>query len=534
VDRWDGIVIGAGHNGLTCAAYLARCGLKIAVVEANAWIGGGTTTDELTLPGFRSNVHANYFIGFEAAPVYRDLQLDRYGFTYLTPPVQDAWLFRDGRAIVYHTDPERSAASVARFSERDARVFRDLYERWAVRMRPLFVAFQYNLALTPAELRERLNGPWAHELLALAPLTFYEAVDQAFEDEHVRILFKTLLHVITADNVPGTGMFFPTIFSSFARLALPVGGAVSFPLALARIVEECGGAVLRGRPVEEIVVRGREARGVRLLDGTELESRFVVSTADFPRTIQMAGEEHFEESVRERARSWMWNFHTLMTLHLALNDRPRYRAATFDPDVERAYNVFFGADDTSELLMSFEDIEWGEFPRLPVGNGCCNSQFDPSYAPPGKHLAFWWPFAGYALGGRPESWDERREELAERLMEVWRSYAPNLDGNTVLAKRLFTPLDIERRNRNMVRGSVRGGCYHPDQMGINRPHPTLSHYRTPIGGLYLSGSGTASGGGVNGAPGYNAAGVIAADLKLRRWWPTMPEPFWSDEVAAGN
>ena len=111
-------------------------------------------------------------------------------------------------------------------------------------------------------------------------------------------------------------------------------------------------------------------------------------------------------------------------------------------------------------------------------------------------------------------------------METWSGYAANLGGQAVLGRRLFTPRDIERHNLNMPRGSVRGGAYHPDQLGVNRPHPALSGYRTPAPGLYLCGSSAASGGGVNGAPGYNAAGVIARDLGLEQWWPAMPEPAW--------
>ena len=530
MDQWDGIVIGAGHNGLTCAAYLARAGLKIAVVERNDWIGGGTTTAEVTLPGFRHNLHANYFIGFDAAPVYRDLELERFGFRFVVPPVQNAWLFRDGRALVIHQDLDLTCASIGRFSERDAAAFRVLYHRYAVAMRPLFVSLLYSPPLAPGELRERLQGPWADELLACAPLAFYDVIDRYFEDEHLRVLFKTLLHVITADNVPGTGLLFPTIMAGFTRLALPLDGAASFPRALARIVEATGGAVITGRQVEQIVVRGGEARGVALSDGSRLEAkRFVASAVVFPQTVRLVGEEAFEGPIREKARSWKWNAHTLTTLHLALDEPPRYRAADFDPAVERAYNVFFGADDTADLEQSLADIARGQFPNGPVGNGCCNTLFDPSYAPPGKHIAFWWPFAGYEIDGRASTWDDRRREYAERLLEVWRSYAPNLTADNVLASYLFTPLDVERRNLNMVRGSVRGGAYHPDQLGTNRPHPALAQYRTPLPGLYVCGPSAANGGGVNSAPGYNAAGIIADDLKLDRWWPPMPAPAWEGQ-----
>jgi phytoene dehydrogenase-like protein len=161
-----------------------------------------------------------------------------------------------------------------------------------------------------------------------------------------------------------------------------------------------------------------------------------------------------------------------------------------------------------------------------MGNGACNSAVDATYAPNDGHSAFWWPFAPYAVGGDAANWDRRKDEYAARVLGVWQEYAANLDGDNVRAKFLFTPLDIERLNTNMVRGAVRMGAYVPSQLGINRPHPLLSGTRTPIEGLYLCGSSTGNGGGINGAPGYIAANAIADDLQLDRPWTRVPPPEW--------
>jgi phytoene dehydrogenase-like protein len=233
---FDGIVIGAGHNGLTLAAYLARAGLKIAVVERNRRIGGGTSTDEPTLPGYRFNLHSNFFIGFRHAPLMRDLELYRYGFSFVEPAVQQAAAFRDGSCVVVHKDLDATCASLARFSKRDAESFRDLYRSYE-RMRPLLTSLHYNAPLPIGDLRDRLSGPQGRELLSHAEHDLFSVVRKYFDDDRIRTLFTSLMHVITAESEPGAGIVFPAIFANVAELALPVGGALSLAQALRRIVE---------------------------------------------------------------------------------------------------------------------------------------------------------------------------------------------------------------------------------------------------------------------------------------------------------
>jgi phytoene dehydrogenase-like protein len=183
-------------------------------------------------------------------------------------------------------------------------------------------------------------------------------------------------------------------------------------------------------------------------------------------------------------------------------------------------------DDIDQVARCFEDCGAKRFPDALMGNGACNSQIDPTYAPADGHAAFWWPFAPYAVEGDAQNWDRHKDDYAQRVLGVWREYAANLDDQNVRARFLFTPLDIERLNANMVRGAVRMGAYIPTQLGINRPHPLLSGGRTPIEGLYLCGSSSGNGGGVNGAPGYIAANAIMDDLHLERPWTRVPPPEW--------
>ena len=173
-------------------------------------------------------------------------------------------------------------------------------------------------------------------------------------------------------------------------------------------------------------------------------------------------------------------------------------------------------DHIDDVASCFDDCAAKKFPRVLMGNGACNSMFDPSYAPGGKHVAFWWPFAPYSVDGSPQEWERNRAEYTRRILDYWRIYASNLEGDNLIGTYLFTPLDVEKLNANMRQGAVRVGAYVPNQLGINRPHPLMPGSRTPVEGLYLCGSSSGNGGGINGAPGYIAANAIVDDLKLKR------------------
>jgi phytoene dehydrogenase-like protein len=524
--KFDGVIVGAGHNGLTLGAYLSRAGLKVCVLERNAAIGGGCSTVEPILPGFRCNLHSNFYIAWANAPLTRDLELDRFGFSTILPPVQHGVAARDGTALVLHTDVDKSCASIARFSRRDAQTYRDLHETYAVKMRPLFASFVFNAPLSPEALSDRLPGPEGRRFLAHAKADLFATVDQTFDDFRLRALFKLLLHAGAGENEPGTGLAFPQMISALTGNALPVGGSVSLPLALARLIVAAGGTVQTNADVQEICVRGGRASGVRLADGTLIEAdRFVASGVNVPATVKLAGEDHFSAAVRQKSKDWQWGRHSLITIHLALNAPPDYASAKFDPDMNRAFNINLGFGDAEQIDRYFEQCRRGEVPDRFMGNGACHSLFDPTYAPSGKHVAFWYPFAPFALTEGPAAWDQNREEYGARLLRQWREFAPNLDEANVLGTYLYTPADIPRFNANMVDGSIRMGAFIPSQLGINRPHPELADYRTPIEGLYLCGSSN-HGGGVNGAPGYNSANAIAGDLKLSRPWTPVPMPEW--------
>ena len=183
-------------------------------------------------------------------------------------------------------------------------------------------------------------------------------------------------------------------------------------------------------------------------------------------------------------------------------------------------------DHIDDVASCFEDCAAKKFPKVLMGNGACNSLFDPSYAPAGRHAAFWWPFAPYSVDGGPQEWERNRAGYTQRVLDYWRIYASNLEGDNLLGTYLFTPLDVEQLNANMRQGAVRVGAYVPNQLGINRPHPLMPGSRTPVEALYLCGSSSGNGGGINGAAGYIAANAIADDLRLKRTWKPVAAPEW--------
>lgn len=514
---FDGVIIGGGHNGLVAAAYLARAGLRVAVVERNAHAGGGCMTDEVTHPGFRHNMHANFHVGFYRMPPYRDLELHRYGLAYVLPPVQHGVAFRDGSALTIHRDVEATARSIARFSEKDARTYRELTEKYRALI-DFVVALRYAPPRPPPMMAQFVPPQLMGEVATYFGMSGYQAVDAHFENERTRIFFKMLFHANLLEDLPGTGIYFPLVFALLTEVGLPVGGTVNMALALERAIRAHGGAVLTGRHVKRIVVANGRAAGVELESGETIDaSKFVASAIDAPQTVRLAGEQNFPSDVVDKMRKWKYVTHAHATVHVALSEPPRFRAAAYDPDLDRAFNFGFGADTTDELKQATADAEAGRIPSRIVGNGSCNTIHDPTYAPAGNHLAFFGAIVPPADRDGPGPWADARD-FGERMLATWRDYAPNLDGKNVSKHYFYSPHAMATQLINMVQGGHHMGAYNFDQIGPNRPHLSMGAYRTPVGALYLCGSSSHPGGAITGAPGYNAANAIADDLGAAKTW----------------
>ena len=519
----DFIVIGSGHNGLACAAYLARAGAKVLVVERSARVGGSCHTAEVTLPGFKHNICSVVHTHIPRSPVYRDLELERHGARYVYPDSLRATIFPDHRSIVMHRDPEQMAAQLARFSARDAQTWRQLVADYGEFIELTYLPLMYSPPLPPSVQTAQLEASEeGRTLLQWQACTPVQLLDELFENEQVKVHFLTRMTVLGfAPDQHGQGWI--CLFRILQGEApICVGGSQQLAQAMRNALEAYGGVVQTGVEVKRVVMHGNRAIGIELADGTRHDAAKAVITNVEPKRsfLELVGEEFLPPAFATRVRNYHSRGRSLMVLHLALSEPPQYRAALDNPGANRAFSQeMFGAT-MAEQVRAYQQIARGAPPRQEMLQICMPTLHDPSQAPPGKHTAVVWQYAPYEVApDGPAGWRKLREEYAEHLLGLWRAYAPNMTSDKILAMRIQDPTDTERENINMVHGVDVVGDMSPDQMGYFRPFAGWSNYRSPIDGLYMCGGYCHPGGGVHAGAGHNAAQVIAEDFELDRWWP---------------
>jgi phytoene dehydrogenase-like protein len=526
--EFDGIVIGSGQHGLILASYLARAGLRIALVERRLGYGGGLMTEQATLPGFYHNLHSINHFSIASTPWYGDLELHAR-VPYIVPRYEFAQPHADGSALIFSRDIEETVASIARFSAADARTFREWNRRAEEMTREVFLIERYSEPLS-RELRAQVLGrsDVGRDFLALTERQPDEAVEELFEDERVKVLFLfklslfgTVLHETLANASPVGSLI--RAFDLATGYELCKGGSWNLARGLMESFIAAGGSFLNQAHVERILIDGGRAAGVALADGRELKaSRFVASTVDVAQTFeQMIAPEDLPGDYRQKVAGFRGTKWTLFGLHLALREPPRYTSAEFDPHVNDALKYNVGSESIASLTEAHADVEANRMPgRIQFGGGAL-TQLDPSQAPPGFHTAYAWHVVPFEPDGDPEKLNELREQFADAIIEKWREYAPNLTDENILARHTYTAYEYARELINMRRGDIFMGSLDAGQV----MHEHFG-YRTPIEGLYMAGSATHPNGGISGGAGYIAAGVVAKDVGARLWW----EPLDAERV----
>jgi phytoene dehydrogenase-like protein len=520
---YDGIILGTGHNALVLHAYLARSGLRVLSLDRAAVPGGGLATEENPrLPGFWHNTHSFFHRAVTAMPWYADLELRRHGAHYIEPELNVALILPDDRCLEWWTDLDRTAASFAEFSGRDAATLR----RWVEEFQPIverILTPESRSPPLPPERRRALleSSPLGRRLLEVAERSPLEFVEQEFEHEVIRagLLFFNGLREIDP-QLKGFGHAIPALLAGRHKAQMCLGGSARLAQALIEDIHEHGGHIRTGVQPQAILVRQGRAAGVELADGERLEVlAFVASGLNPQQTfLELLDADAVPHKTREQAARFQYNrLAPLFALNLALAEPLRYQAAEQRPELQHAFMVILGLGQLEQFHEILQAHARGAIPST-VMWGACPTLFDPSQAPPGRHTAFMWEKLPYALGGDARSWDTHREAHGRTMLDLWRRFAPNLEEGVILDSFTRSPLDTESTLPNMRYGDLLVGSFAGDQIGYHRPFPGASCYRTPVHGLYLCGGSTHPGGNITGLCGYNAAAVVAADLGLDLWW----------------
>ena len=529
---YDGIILGAGHNGMILQAYLGKAGMKVLAIERKSVTGGGLSTlEDPRHPGFFHNTHAFFQRAITTMPWYADLELERHGARYIEPELNVALLTSDGGLLGWWTDIERTAKSFEQFSRKDAATLRRWHHEFVPIVQDILVPEAKAPPLPPEERRRLLErsaaGRRLLEVSALSPLEF---VQQEFEHPTVRagLLFFNGLREVDL-RVRGFGHHIAALLASPAKAQISRGGSITLAHALESAVQETGGGFRLMTEPRRIVVEGGRAVGVETMDGEVIRARhFVVSSLNPHQTfLDLLDEALVPADIRHRVKSFQYNLLApLFALHLNLREPPRYTASVKHPELAQALMVIMGLDHFDQFGDIVRHHEAGTIPHT-VMWGACPTLFDPSQAPPGLHTGFMWEKLPYHLKGNP-NWTGIEEEHGRAMLALWRKHAPNLV-DAVLDSFTRTPMDTERSLPNMREGDLLVGAFTNGQIGFHRPFPGAGSYRTHLPSLYLCGSSSHPGGNITGLPGYNAAQVILADIGIiTDWFP----PLISDHLAA--
>ncbi len=519
---YDVIIIGGGPNGLLAACYLGRAGAKVLIVDRHHELGGGLITEEWS--GFRFNTHAKLMLMMDKAPAYEDLALESWGCRYRQPEVAASIVTRDGRAMTFYADIERTAASIARFSTDDANAYVEVMEDWYTIVEEALIPATFSLPMPLLDMAVSYEDSDVGQVVnEMAEETFIETLETAgLENELLKTAIMAIGTMYGMDPEAGLGFLLPLFYQRILHASVIANGSHQLAGALARFANNNGVSIERAVEVEAILTDGGRAVGVRLAGGQEIQSLTVIATTD-PQTtfLQLLGEDTCRQvspALVDRTKAWEWESTSLLNVHYALDRRPELAAAAFDPDADRALIKIMGVETLDELLEHIAGVKRGEF--HPIGSAMTLTDFDPMQAPidvePGAVVGCWEGLAPFEPTDGP--WVGREDEIARQVLDTWGEYAPNLADTTVIRSYVNHPAHTAVRLPSMQRGSIKHGAYVATQMLSNRPNPDCSSYRTPIENLYVAGASVWPGGMVLLAGGYNAAGVVADDLGLERWW----------------
>lgn len=523
------IIIGAGHNGLVTAFYLAKAGLKPLVLERRGIAGGACVTEEFH-PGFRCSTLASS-TGPLSPRVLKDLQLERHGLEFINPTVRLFAPHHNGQSICIYEDAKRTADELAHVSGKDATSYPDFVSTFARIGRALSPL----LRMTPPDIEKLSKGDlWdlgklglairglgkkdEYRLLRYGPMAVADLAGEWFETELLRAtvaargIFGAFAGPWSAGTSAAVLLQAATDGHAIAPATFVKGGMGALSQALAKAAIEAGAEIRTNAEVASVSVKDGKAAGVVLTSGEEIEARAVISNAD-PRTtfLKLVDPEEFDPSFLIKIRNYRAHG-TVAKVHLALSGLPWFSALSNGDSVEKLSGRIHIGPDIDYLERAFDAAKYGDLSPRPYLDITIPSLTDPSLAPTGAHvMSIHAQFAPYHL--KEGNWNSRREELGDTVLNTVADWAPSLK-ELILARQVITPLDLET-TYGLSGGQIHHGEMSVDQLFAFRPLMGWARYRSPMAGLYLCGAGTHPGGGVTGAPGANAAREIIKDVKRK-------------------
>jgi len=532
--RSDVLIIGAGHNGLVCAAYLAGAGLKVTVLERRPIVGGAAVTEEFH-PGFRNSVAA-YTVSLLNPRVIRDLDLARHGLRIVERRCANFLPTDDGRYLL--SGEGRTHGEVARFSARDAQrlsaygarldAIADVLRDLALTTPPNALTGSWRAAL-PELLRaarvggrlRRLDMNLRRELLALFAMSAGDYLDNWFESDPIKAVygFDGIVGNYASPYSPGSAYVllhhvFGEVNGKRGAWGHAIGGMGAITQAMARAAAARGAVIRVATPVREVLVAGERAVGVVTESGETLRAAAVISNLN-PKLLylKMFAPGVLPQEVSEHMQHWRCGSGTFR-MNVALAELPDFSCLPGREPADHHTAGIIIAPTLAYMERAYFDARCSGWSRRPIVELVIPSTLDDTLAPAGAHVASL--FCQHVAPQLPngESWDAHRESVADLMIDTVTAYAPNFKA-AVLGRQIMSPLDLER-TFGLVGGDISHGVMSLDQLFAARPMLGYGNYRGPLKGLYMCGAGTHPGGGVTGAAGHNAAHEILADFRRGR------------------
>ncbi|MEM6572704.1 MAG: NAD(P)/FAD-dependent oxidoreductase [Pseudomonadota bacterium] len=518
---YDAIIIGGGHNGLTCGAYLSRAGLKTLVLERKHVIGGGAVTEEFS-PGFRASTYS-FIMGHLHPKVVAELELTKYGLDKVEVPDVINPTF-DNDCIVFTKDPVKNQQQIARFSKKDAEVYPKFFEylsgaidllrrlQLETPFDPTKHDFRSLMKMAGFAWRYRNVGRDLYRIVDTLSMSAYDYISQWFETDIVKakFLYWSTIGGNVGPYAPGTAFYLVAHLIGQTGMSFTRGGMGSISNAISASGQAHGMEVEVSHGVEQVLVKDGRARGVVLANGEEIHGRLVVSNVNAKTTFtQLVAPEHLPDEFLHDIRSFRAKGSSFKLL-CAVDSLPQYSGF----DKEKAgteYPAYAHIAPSCEYLeRAFDDAKYGGFSENPFMSPIVPSYFDDSLAPEGKHVvSLYGGVTPYEL--KNASWADERDNVVKNAFKVMDRFAPGFS-STVLDYKLYLPPDIEA-DIGMPGGNTQHGDLTLDQMFFMRPAPGYADYRSPVKALFQCGASTHPGGSVSAVSGHNAAREILKDVK---------------------